>query len=74
MAGSSPAGSTSKNLSEKRDFYFCAEHAYLLYKLAVLLELMRFELKGDHLARFRKLQCRDGLDWREMTFWFVVRM
>ena len=44
VTGSSPVGSTSKSLSEKRDFYFCAECACLLYKLAVLLVVVRFEL------------------------------
>jgi len=34
---------------------------------------MRLEFWGDHLADLRKLKDESGLDWRENTFWLVVR-
>lgn len=73
VIGSSPIRSTIISSTEEVEFLFCAKFACLLYKLAVLLMWMRFKLWGDHLVNLRELKDESGLDWRENTFWFVVR-
>lgn len=55
VTGSSPVRSTIISSTEEVEFLFYAESACLLYKLAVLLELMRFELCIHHLVNLDRV-------------------
>jgi len=47
---------------QRWNFCFVRDVLVILYKLAVLLMCMRFELWGYHLARLKKLEDESGLD------------
>ena len=68
VAGSSPAGPTIISSTEEVEFLFYAKGACLLYMLAALSMVVRFELWGDHLACVRSILIFYGLDWGEKTF------
>lgn len=62
VPGSSPGWPTIKHLSSAEGFLFCVEVVCLLYLLAVLWGLGRFELWGDHLVRLERVLKFCGLD------------
>lgn len=62
VAGSNPVGSTIISSTEEVEFLFYEKVAYLLYALAILWRLRRFELWRDHLVNSRSVKKFCGLD------------